>query len=229
LSRPRVRATVIALVAALAAALAGSGPALADGDPASDVLATQSLFLPQDAAIPASQQAQLLALLDAARRAGVRLRVAIIASPTDLGSVGVLWRQPQSYAKFLDQELSLVYPGTLLVVMPNGLAVQGPGAATSAARSAIAGLAPSGSAAGLGASTETAVRRIAAANGHPLPAPAAVAPGAASSSGTDVVAWLVFALGAALIVVAWTLSLRARPFQATSTSGPEAGHGSTSV
>ena len=212
----------------VAVTLAAAGPALADGDPASDVLATQPLFLPQDAAVTASHQAQLLALLDAARRAGLRLRVAIITSPTDLGSVGVLWRQPRSYAKFLDQELSLVYRGTLLVVMPNGLAVEGGGAATSAARSAIAGLAPPGSVAGVGATTETAIRRIAAANGHPLAAPATVGPGPTGSSGTDVVAWIVFALGAALIVVAWTLSLRARPLQATSRSEPEAGHGSSS-
>jgi hypothetical protein len=220
---------MVALAAALAVPLAGAGPALADGDPASDVLATQSLFLPQDAGVSPAHQRQLLALLDAARHAGLRLRVAIVASPTDLGSVGVLWRQPQAYARFLDQELSLVYPGTLVVVMPNGLAVQGRGAATGIARSAVADVAPPGSVGGLGATTLTAVRRIAAASGHPLTVPGAVEPGASASSGADVIAWLVFALGAALIVVAWTLSLRARPLQATSRSDPEAGHGSTSV
>jgi hypothetical protein len=220
---------VLALAAVLAVSLAPAGPALADGDPASDVLATQSLFLPQDAGVSAAQQGQLVALLDAARRAGLQLRVAIVASPTDLGSVGVLWRRPQAYAKFLDQELSLVYPGTLLVVMPNGLAVEGRGAATSGARSALAGVATPGSVGGLGPTTLTAIHRIATAAGHPLAALPTVAPGGAPSSGTDVVAWLVFGLGAVLIVVAWTLSLRARPLQATNTSGPEAGHGSTSV
>ena len=44
----------------------------------------------------------------------------MIASPTDLGSVTELWRQPQNYARFLAQELSLLYRGPLLVVMPNG-------------------------------------------------------------------------------------------------------------
>jgi hypothetical protein len=218
---------VLALVSVLAASLAAAAPVRADGDPASDVLATQSLFLPQDAGVSAAHQGQLLALLDAARRAGLQLRVAIIASPTDLGSVGVLWRGPQAYAKFLGQELSLVYPGTLLVVMPNGLAVQGRGAAT--ARSAVAGVPPPGSVVGLGATTMAAIRRIAAADGHPLAVPGAAGPGVASASGTDLIAWLVFALGAVAIVVAWGLSLRARPFQATSASDPEAGHGSTSV
>jgi hypothetical protein len=220
---------VLTLTATLAASLVGAGPALADGDPASDVLATQSLFLPQDASVSPAYQGQLLALLEAARRAGLQLRLAIVASPTDLGSVGVLWRQPQAYAKFLDQELSQVYPGTLLVVMPNGLGVQGGGPSTPVARAAITGLPPPGSVAGLGVTTLTAVRRIAAADGHPLSVPGAVAPGTASSSGTDVIAWLVFAVGAAAIVLAWTLSLRARPFQATSASDPDAGHGSTSV
>ena len=60
------------------------------------------------------QQAQLVALLAAARRSGYQLRVALIASSTDLGSVTELWRQPQSYAQFLGQELSLVYRGPVL-------------------------------------------------------------------------------------------------------------------
>jgi hypothetical protein len=97
-----------------------AAPAYADGDPASDVLATQPLFLPQDAGLPAAQQAQLSALLTKAQRRGYRIRVAVIASSSDLGSVTALWRQPQNYAKFLGQELSAVYNGPLLVVMPNG-------------------------------------------------------------------------------------------------------------
>ena len=36
-------------------------------------------------------------------------RVAIIASPPDLGSVTELWHQPQNYARFLAQELTLIY------------------------------------------------------------------------------------------------------------------------
>jgi hypothetical protein len=107
--------------------------------------------------------------------------------------------------------------------------VEGDGAATHAARSAIVGVPPPGSGAALGAGTVSAVRRIAAANGHPLALPGAVGTGGASSSRTDALAWLVFALGAAAIVIAWALSLRARPLQATSASDPEAGHGSTSV
>ena len=75
------------------------------------VLATQSLFLPQDAGVPAGRQAQLISLLATAQRSGVPLRVAVIASATDLGSVTELWSQPRLYARFLGQELSLVYRG----------------------------------------------------------------------------------------------------------------------
>jgi hypothetical protein len=46
--------------------------------------------------------------------------VAVIASPYDLGSVTPLWRKPRVYAKFLGTELSYVFHGTLLVVMPGG-------------------------------------------------------------------------------------------------------------
>jgi hypothetical protein len=228
-SRARARATAVAFVAAAAAALVTAGVALADGDPASDVLATQSLFLPQDAGVSAARQSELVALLDEARRRGAQLRVAVVASPADLGSVSERWRQPSSYARFLDQELSLVYRAPLLVVMPNGLALYEPGARTPAARSAIAALPAPGSISRLGDSTVTAIETFAAASGHPLTAPGAVGPSAGPSSGADAIAWLVFALGALAIVVAWTLSLRAQPLQATSRSDPEAGHGSTGV
>ena len=192
------------------------------------MLATQPLFLPQDAGVSAARQSQLVALLAEARRAGAPLQVAVIASPTDLGSVGALWRRPSSYARFLGQELSLVSRARLLVVMPNGLALYEPGARSAAAEQAIGALPPPGSIAKLGDSTATAIQKFAAASGHPIASPGAVAQGAGTSPGTDVVAWLVFALGALAIAAAWTLSLRARPLQATSTSGPEAGQGSAS-
>lgn len=47
-------------------------PARADGDPASDVLATQPLFVPQDAAISLGQQGQLATLIEARRAAATR-------------------------------------------------------------------------------------------------------------------------------------------------------------
>jgi hypothetical protein len=180
--------------------------ARADGDPASDVLATQSLFLPQDAGVPAGQQSQLVGLLGEAQRVGERIRVAVIASPTDLGSVTALWRQPAEYARFLGQELSLVYRGALLVVMPNGYGLL----ATGPRSTVLRGLASSGG--GLGQGALTAIQRVAASSGRTLVLPAARSSPSAGG-GTDAVPWLVFAIGVALIAVAWAASVRARPLR----------------
>ena len=184
--------------------------ARADGDPASDVLATQPLFLPQDAGIPTAQQGQLGELQQTAARDGYQIRVALIASRSDLGSVTELWRQPQTYARFLDQELSLVYRGALLVVMPNGFGFYDPASPHQPPPAALAGVRISAGGPGLAAATLAAVQRLAAASGHPVqipPAPATV-PNARSTNTASVVA---FAIGAALIVLAWAASLRARP------------------
>src|ERR1700759_4183242 len=102
-------------------------PALADGDPGSDVLVNQSRFLASDSGISITQQEQLGALLAAAQHAGFPVRVAVIAGPSDLGAITGLWRKPQAYARFLGLELSLSYSGRLLVVMPNGFGFNWPG------------------------------------------------------------------------------------------------------
>ena len=181
--------------------------ARADGDPASDVLATQQLFLPQDAGVPAASQAKLAALLQEAARSGYPMRVALIASSTDLGSVTALWNQPENYAQFLGQELGLVYHGPLLVVMPTGFGLYHFAHPSTAQRALAGGPNPR---AGIGAAALTGIRNLAAAEGHPLapPTTATSNPRATASSPTP---WIVFAIGAILIAVAWTASLRARP------------------
>lgn len=201
------------LVALLALIALAPAPAKADGDPASDVLATQPLFLPQDGGLTFRQEAELDGLVTATRAAGYPLRVALIASPTDLGSVTELWRQPENYAHFLGQELSLVYRGTLLVVMPDGFGLYGRGA--SAAQAALARLAVGPG--GLGARAIAAVQHLAAAAGHPLQV--SVGLPRRSSGGTDYAALIVLVMGALLILTAWTLSLRARPVRAGPRSG----------
>ena len=102
-------------------------PARADGDPASDVLVNQSLFLPADAATPVPEQLRLVSLLAAARQAGLPMRLAIISSPSDLGAVSELWDEPLAYARFLGFELSLTDRAQLLVVMPSGVGLYWPG------------------------------------------------------------------------------------------------------
>jgi hypothetical protein len=203
-------ASIVAL--ALAASLV-PGSARADGDPASDVLVTQTLFLPWDAGVSADQQAQLAALLREAEHDGYQLRVALIASAADLGSVTELWRQPQSYAEFLGEELSLVYKGTLLVIMPDGFGLYrlngslGPEqAALASMRSAVAG-------ASLGTAALLAIQHLAAAAGHPLSVPRGIPAPTAASGSSNAIAWIVFVISGALIALAWAGSLRAQPLR----------------
>ncbi len=183
------------------------GRALADGDPASDVLASQSLFLPADGGFRESGAARLTGLLAAAQRAGVPIRVALISTPADLGSVGALWRKPAPYARFLGQELSQVFRGTVVVVMPNGV---GTYVTTRPGDDLVAVNAPRASPITTAILT---VQTLANHAGHRLPLPAAAAqPGSASALGSvDLGSWLALAAGAALIAAAWTASLRARP------------------
>ena len=106
------RVALVVLVFALAAPLAH-----ADGDPASDYLYTQKVFVPFDVA---KQPGPLAADIEGATKAGFTIRVAVIGSAYDLGSVPSLWRKPQLYARFLGAELAFVYKQRLLIVMPNG-------------------------------------------------------------------------------------------------------------
>ena len=179
----------------------------ADGDPASDVVLAQPLFLPQDAGVSTTEQAQLTALLAAAQRNGYQLRVAVIARPADLGSVTALWHQPQNYARFLGQELSLNYNGPLLVVMPNGYGLYRTNGLSTREQSALSSLRAPGRELATGALVE--IQHLAAASGHTLPAPPVTATG--NRSPTDTIAWIVFAIGIILILLSWTASFRARP------------------
>ena len=210
--RSHNRALLIAAVCTISSMLAAAGfaaPALADGDPASDVLTSQALFLPSDAGPPASGQAQLEALLAAAQRSGYPIRVAVIASRADLGSITELWRQPQRYAQFLGQELALVYRGPLLVVMPGGFGVYHDNRVPARERSALDRVSAPASSRALGSAALAGVEHLAAAAGHPLALPAAATPVKPSSA--DPLPWIVLALGAALVVLAWGASFRARP------------------
>jgi hypothetical protein len=214
-STPVCRTHVLALTISLIALALSAFPAAAaaDGDPASDVLATQSVYLPQDTGATATQQSELGAIETAAQKSGYQIRVAMIAAPSDLGSVGALWHQPQSYAEFLGQELSILYRGTLLVVMPNGFGLYEGGHPTGAARSALASIRSPGSA-GLVDGTLIAIQRLAKASGHTLQASSRSAPG--GPAGNDTGTGIALAVGAALIAAAWAASLRALPLRLAS-------------
>jgi hypothetical protein len=183
----RVAVAVVAAVGASAAVGFGLGAAVVpgsargDGDPASDVLLGQDVFLPYSPVSPAVQQ-RLYAVTAAARRSGYPLKVALISATTDLGVVPSLFGKPSSYAQFLSAELAGVVPGPVLVVMPRGfgLAVQGRPRATTA----LAGLPIGAGPDGLGTAAVTATERLAAAAGHTLPAGAA---GSAAGAGASTI------------------------------------------
>ena len=214
-STPVCRTQVLALTISLIALVLSAFPAAAaaDGDPASDVLATQTVYLPQDTGATATQQSELGAIETAAQKSGYQIRVAMIATPSDLGSVGALWHQPQSYAEFLGQELSILYRGTLLVVMPNGFGLYESGHPTGAGQSALASMRPPGNA-GLVDGTLTAIQRLAKASGHTLQVSSRSAP--AGPAGNDTGTWIALVVGAALIAAAWAASLRALPLRLAS-------------
>ncbi len=214
LARPTRRAAVALALLVLAFACA-PGVARADGDPASDVLIDQDAFLPWDAGATAAQQGQLGAVLAAAARSGYPIRVAIIPSSSDLGSITQLWGRPQTYARFLDVELSDAYQGRVLVVMPNGFGLASTMRLLPAEQEVIARLPPPRTRSELTTAAQTTIAKLAAAAGHPFHTSAVPvsAPARPGSGAGGAVPLIVFILGALMIAVAWAASLRGRPLR----------------
>jgi hypothetical protein len=170
-------------------------PALAraDGDPASDVLLGQSVFYPYAPAVSDGLQKQLNAETAAAARAHFPIKVALIESRVDLGVITQLFGKPKQYAKFLDQEISYPSPQPLLVVMAAGYGAQG---LPPAAQATVPSLRPPSGASSesLAEAALSAVRALAKADGHPLPA---VTTGGGGGGAT-----VYILIGAAVVAVA---------------------------
>jgi hypothetical protein len=116
-------AVPLALVAALVVAGVRAESARADGDPASDVLVYQPVFYPY-APAPHAMEVRLSGLVRSANQQGYTIRIAIIQSRRDLGAIPSLMGKPGVYARFLGSELSSVWKGRVLVVMPNGYGLE---------------------------------------------------------------------------------------------------------
>jgi hypothetical protein len=121
------------------ATLVLTGTAAADGDPASDVLYLKNVFLPFPAP-PRDAANALQGAVDRAYAGRFRVKVAVIASAPDLGSVPELFNKPAQYAKFLGTELRSFYVGPLLVAMPAGFGVYDGGRSTAAEERVLAQL-----------------------------------------------------------------------------------------
>ncbi len=168
---------LLALVLCAALLLGLSARAFADGDPAGEYLPTRQVFvLIGSVGDDASTAHRLTNVVARANRGGFAIRVAVIASSYDLGSVDSLWRRPRGYARFLGQELSRTYRQRLLVVMPDGFGFVWPSHSTAAAYRTLAKVRIAAGRAGEIDAARAAVRRLAAESGVRLT-------GARSSSG----------------------------------------------
>jgi len=123
-----------------------AGGARADGDPASDVLYIQDVFVPYPPP-PKAAVAALKRNVAAAYAKGYRVKVAVIATAPDLGAVPELFNKPKAYAKFLGQELSSIFVGPLLIVMPAGYGIYDGGRSTAAEERVLHSLESTGSSA----------------------------------------------------------------------------------
>ena len=216
------RAILCLLACALVAGLAIPS-ARADGDPASDYLVAQQAFLSYDAKIPPAQQRKLVAAVASANRNGFPVRVALIWSRYDLGSVPELFGKPQAYARFLDAEDSKCWWGgscgsgrfktttRLLVVMPNGLGFAQWKHDPAAGYRVLKGIKVERTPAGLATAATAAVTKLAAASGVKVSTKGGRTTVPASTGGhtsrTEIIAAVVVAL---LLGLAARLLIRRR-------------------
>ena len=192
--------SVRVLAALVASAALAAPPALADGDPASDFLLSQNTFIPFDAKVPKEQAEQLNAIVADAKEKGFTVRVAIIATEFDLGAVPSLWRKPQTYARFLGQELFFVYKGRLLTVMPNGYGFSRGGKLVPSGQRLVNRMPPPGpGGVALTAGSIRAVQRLAAQSGVRVTIPK---PSSGDSGTRDRIIIAAGAGGIALLVLA---------------------------
>jgi hypothetical protein len=224
-----MRIAAAAALLAAATALVAASPAAADGDPASDVLLTANAYVPYLPKLSPPFARALRRAVASARTHGYPVKVVLIASKIDLGSVSLLFGQPQRYARFLALELRLVHPkGVLVVVMPHGigamrfglhpLAISAPAVAVPPGRTTdLGGGFVAYDSDTLARTAIVAIARLAAAAGRPLPAiaiprRAAQRPRAVGSNGRSWTWPLAAVLGAlvavALVAAVWRLRRR---------------------
>ena len=200
------------LLGAALAACALAGSARADGDPASDYLIAQQVFLPFDAKIPVAGQRRLTALVAAANRSGFKIRVAVIWSSYDLGAITSLWKQPRTYARFLGEELSFLYKQRLLIVMPAGFGFHWAKHSTGREYALLAKVPIAATPSGLVTAAGTAVQRLAAADGVTLSdVPAVGSPASRNRHDRLVIALAAVAGLAILVLLRQALRIRGRP------------------
>jgi hypothetical protein len=205
------------LVVVLAAvALLAPVAARANGDPASDVLLTDQVFLPFEAPISDSAKNDLRSTVSEANKKGFKLRVAVITFTSDLGTATALWGHPQDYSKFLGKEIAFVTTDPLLVAMPSGFGFYDQDRPVDKQQQVLSKIQPGKIPTALAESTTAAVRALAAAQGVTLPKPSS------GSSGTRDRLILGAAVAAFLLVLVLPAGLvRRRRRSSASEQGAE--------
>jgi hypothetical protein len=185
--------------------------ARADGDPASDYLLAQQVFLPYASSVASQAQKRLVGTVAAANRRGFPIRVALIPTSFDLGSITELWRQPKTYARFLDTELSFVYKGRLLILMPNGFGFAWLHHSTSSEYQVLDKVPIAASPSGIMAAAQTAVQRLAAASNVRLAATAASGDTSQNQFNPILIVAIALTVGALTLGARFLTRRRARP------------------
>jgi hypothetical protein len=196
--------------AVLLAALALPAAALADGDPASDVLLLQDSYLPYTPAVPKPVTDALNRTLKDVRKKGYPIKVAVIQSKNDLGAVPQFAGRPQPYAGFLESEIAFNKPKPLLVVMETGY---GTAAMKPDVAKAVNGLdkPKDGSSDALGRAAIDAVVKLAAASGHPVAKPTLPPSASGGGGGGGTSPAIIFGVPVLLLALGGALAaLRAR-------------------
>ena len=166
---------------AVAAALVGPAGALAHGDPTAHYLETDSLLtsyaVPPDLVV----ERRLRGVLDAAAARGYPIKVVLLANEGDTGGEPEPLEDTQTYVTTVSDQLEAVSPlrAPVLIVTPHGFGLGGkqprggtlrpitrPLATTLAHELPLAKKADGNA---LARTAMVAVRRLAAAGGHPLP------------------------------------------------------------
>jgi hypothetical protein len=194
-----------AAVLLLALAFLAPGSARANGDPASDVVITDPVFLPFEAPISESAAGELKKTVADATAKGYTIRVAIIAFTGDLGTAVSLWGKPQPYSTFLGREIAFQYPDRLLVAMPAGFGFYDANKPVDKEVALLRKVSPGNTPTALTESAAEAVRVLAAANGVQVPKPSG---GSSTSDRLIILAVALVALAAVILFPARWLRRR---------------------
>ena len=214
--------------AALVTALAAPPIARADSDPASDTLLLQDVYLPIQPPMPPAYASAIRSMAASAKKAGFQLKVAIVATPNDLGLVPQLFNKPQAYAPYLGREIDFQKKNSLLVVMPTGYGTNDVLPKVAASIKSLP--APGASLDSIGKGTLTAIGHMSAAAGHPVPVPKVKSGGGSGGSTSPAVIFGVPVLFLAL--AGGLMALRRRqtpPPPAAASNGERAGEKETAA